>query len=270
MRNGRSNSTNSNGAEPPLTPDAARARILLETFLPLLEDFVEEKPGLRALARRVSSVQVEVEEDEVRQQLAIVNGEMKVGEKLVEKPSFVLRFESLEQIGELLRGKVSSLPKVNRWSLADFTGTIITSLSALLGAVLYPKIPLFAEADRKLRAKLLLHAASYAMESVARMDAEVHEIIEDTDGDVVQIGISPSGPHIHVVFRPGEITAHRGAHPAPHAEVVFESIEVFNDLVSQKLDPMKAYAEKTVRIEGESALVLMVGVLAWKLMEYLM
>lgn len=270
MRNGNNNSVNPNGAGSTLTPDAARARIFLETFLPLLEEFVEERPGLRALARRVSSIQIEVEDEDVVRQLAIVNGEMKAGEKLVEKPSFVLRFENLEQIGELLRGKVTSLPKVNRWSLADFTGTIIASMSALLGAVLYPKIPLLAEADKKLRAKLLLHAASYAMESVARLDAEVHEIIEDVDSDVVQIGVPPSGPHIHLIFEPGGITARRGAHPSPHAEVVFESVEVFNDLVSRKLDALKAYNEKKVRIEGESALVLMVGVLAWKLTEYLL
>lgn len=249
--------------------DAARAQIFLDTFLPLLEEFVETRRGLRALARGVKSIQIETEQERLSRQLAVVNGEIKVGADLVQKPAFVLRFENLEQIGALLNGNPSALPKLNRWSLSDFTGAIVAAMSALLGAVLHPAVPLWAGADRNLRAKLILHAASYALESVARIVPEIHNIIEDVNGDVVQMGIPSAGLHIHLVFNPGEITAHRAAHPSPHAGLVFDSVDTFNGLVSRKLDPLKAWNDRRVRIEGESVLVLMAAALAQKLLEYL-
>lgn len=248
--------------------DAAIARIALDTFPRLMEEYVEERPLLKAIARGASPVQIEFEQEEIKRQFAVINGEMRTGSAIVAKSVFVVRFENLEHLGALLRGGLrSGPPEVPHWSLTDFTGSILAGLAALTGVTLHPAAPLATAADRRLRAKLLLHAACYAMESVARMDAEIHRIIEGVDGDVVQIGVAPSGPFVHFTFNPGEILASRGPHPSPHAEVVIEDMRTFNRLIGRKLDPIEAWKNGNVRIEGESALALMCGALVKRLLD---
>jgi len=249
--------------------ESVRAQIFLETFFPLLESFVMERQGLMILACGMRTFQIELEDEKLAYQLAVVDGVLKSGVDIVEEPSLVLRFKNLEQLGFFLRGKMMGLPQVKRWSFNDFTCATVASMSAFLGMTLHPSIPLLVESNKRLRAKLLLHAASYAMEAVARLDDEVHSVCQEVDGDVAQISILPSGPSIHVIFRPGRIVTRRGAHPAPDAIIQFENIAIFNDLVSQKLNPLNTYFQRKVWIEGESVLVLMVAFLLQKLMEYL-
>ncbi|MEW5944789.1 MAG: SCP2 sterol-binding domain-containing protein [bacterium] len=240
-----------------MNPDALKAAVFLETFFPLLEEFVSSKTGLKMLSGGMKSVQIEVERERLARQVAVVRGELKTGAGIVENPSLVLRFQSLEQLGALLGGKTAAFPALKRRTPDVFTAALIAAASALMGATLHPSVPLFARSDRKLRAKLLLHAASYAMESVARLDPQIRSVIRDVNGEIVQIGVLPAGPFIHLALNPGAVAAHRGAHPAPHARVLFENLDAFHDLVAGKADPVNAYLARRIFIEGESVLALM-------------
>jgi len=235
---------------------ALRARLILDTVFPLMEDYRAETAGLRIFGNVSLPVRVCAEAEGL---------EWKTGDN----PLLDARFRNLDEIGGLMKGAFDSMPVLD-WKPGGGAGAAAAGLTACLAAVAaLPLVPHISRGSRTLRARLLMNAVSYIMNSVAGFDKDVHDIIECSAGDVTQFGVEPDGPFFYLAMNPGKFETFRERHPAPGAELLFRNLDVFDALVSGKLDPMKAYSDKDIRIEGESVLILMACVLLNRAAEYL-
>lgn len=231
-----------------MNPDAARARIILDTVFLLIDDYRSQTPGMRILKSLSLPVGIKSESDGIEW----ITGD---------GPLLNLVFSSLDEL--------SAKPRLE-WKPGGALAVAVNSLALCLAATAsLPIIPRITKRSKELRARLMLNAVSYMMGSVAAFDREVYGIIQDVENDVVQFGIEPEGPYFHIVMNPDEFRIRQTGHHAPGAQILFKDLATFDSVVSGSLNPMAAYKDGRIFIEGESALALMAGVLMNRTIEYL-
>ncbi|PIU62729.1 MAG: hypothetical protein COS84_10240 [Armatimonadetes bacterium CG07_land_8_20_14_0_80_40_9] len=246
-----------------------RANIYLYVILPLLEEVVKEDKKMAKMVRKWRCVvQFQVRDKEISAHLVFSGGDLKVKRGTYPAPTITISFKDVENLNQTFSGKKSAMPKVKGiWHI--FLLLKVLKLLNFL-QILLPEKEVTDPELRRLKVKMLLYAAVFALGELSKGDEYVKRTIQSSSDRIVQWRVKPEGPFAYAKMDKTGIEAFKGIHDkGSYVSMELRDLDAAYDVLTGKVDALKAVGQRMIVFRGAVGYGEKVGALMKRVEEFL-
>ncbi len=184
-------------------------------------------------------------------------------------PAIRLFFLSPRHLNKMFDGSGTPIP-LKGFSRLGFLQKDFTQLTERLEYYLKPDNARNEDGDyRRINTTLTLYTAAHAIKELALLEPTCNAVFSHTPAGILQIGVLPEGPYVHLVLTKDGISVGKGSHASPTATMTFRDIESANALLGGRLDAFQAVAEQRLMLNGMIPIIDNIGLILDRVEHYL-